>query len=80
MSVEIEYNPRMNIKQFISHTLIALMMVMVSRVLISGLDSPDFVIGLLMVTDRCGNIVVFIIWLQGFSWRVVGLSHCRGAD
>ena len=35
----------MNIKRFISHTLIALTMVMLSRVLISGLDSPDFVIG-----------------------------------
>ena len=35
----------MNIKQFISHSLIALMMVLLSRVLISGLDSSDFVIG-----------------------------------
>ncbi len=35
----------MNIKQFMSHTLIALMMVALSRVLISGLDSTDFVIG-----------------------------------
>ena len=35
----------MNIKQFMSHTLIALMMVALSRVLISGLDSADFVIG-----------------------------------
>ena len=35
----------MNIKQFMSHTLIALMMVAISRVLISGLDSADFVIG-----------------------------------
>ena len=35
----------MNIKQFISHSLIALTMVALSRVLISGLDSPDFVIG-----------------------------------
>ena len=35
----------MNIKQFMSHTLIALMMVALSRVLISGLDSTDFAIG-----------------------------------
>ena len=35
----------MNIKQFISHSLIALMMVLLSRVLISGLDSPNFIIG-----------------------------------
>ncbi len=35
----------MNIKQFISHSFIALMMVALSRVLISGLDSTDFVIG-----------------------------------
>ena len=35
----------MNIKQFMSHTLIALMMVALSRVMISGLDSTDFAIG-----------------------------------
>jgi len=35
----------MNIKQFISHTLIALIMVASSRVLIAGLDHPDFSIG-----------------------------------
>lgn len=35
----------MNIKQFVSHTLIALMMVALSRMLISGLDSTNFVIG-----------------------------------
>lgn len=35
----------MNIKQFVSHTLIALMMVALSRILISGLDSTNFVIG-----------------------------------
>ncbi len=45
MFVDIAYNLRMNIKQFISHTLIALTMVALSRVLISGLDSPNFVIG-----------------------------------
>jgi integral membrane sensor domain MASE1 len=35
----------MNIKQFISHTLIALTMVMVSRLLIQGLDSVEFAKG-----------------------------------
>ena len=35
----------MNIKQFMSRTLIALMMVALSRVMISGLDSTDFAIG-----------------------------------
>lgn len=35
----------MNIRQFISHTLIALFMVASSRVLIAGLDHPDFSIG-----------------------------------
>lgn len=35
----------MNIRQFISHMLIALIMVGSSRVLIAGLDHPDFAIG-----------------------------------
>ncbi len=35
----------MNIKQLVLHNLIALVMLASSRVLISGLDSPDFIIG-----------------------------------